>query len=326
MIRVFISYANIDRKLAERFRDYLIDAEPTKFKPILVELVKKPSESFNEKMAYYLENCDVFIPLITENSLKSRWVNQEIGFAYSLRKIYQIDLIPIVHNREEMDKGFINKYVGLDFVWDEKDVTKTFEEVKNYMLEKVPYPIEIHHPKITFHFEGHSPEVTTCPANKNIHDINAELLIENIGKREIKYLQLGIVYPPSFYLSHYNIEDKHTEIERVPKVLEQNFPVNVALTLFEIKNFYPRTFKKISLSFYRPKQFFHRGDRLSFGIYVAPEGYDPLTYEVSCGLKLKDDNVTIYLYDCYANDEVDVSYSSTFLLPKKVINEKKEME
>ena len=78
--RVFICYSRRDGSLEKKLRDYLkkIGAEP-------MSDVDIPSGvPFPEEIRTKIGYAHVFIPLLTEESSRRPWVNQEIGYATAL--------------------------------------------------------------------------------------------------------------------------------------------------------------------------------------------------------------------------------------------------
>lgn len=104
---IFIAYAHEDEALAIRVRDSL--ARIQEFEPYLAVDYPSPGENFKDRIMNAIENCRFFIVFLTENGLKSQWVNQELGYACGVKKRKRnYRIIPISKNGLPL-KGFITK-------------------------------------------------------------------------------------------------------------------------------------------------------------------------------------------------------------------------
>lgn len=103
-IRIFISHHMDDIKEAEDLKGY-IDKQDY-LKAVLVVDDSKPNELFEKQVEDGITGASYFVPILTCNSLKSIWVNQEIGFA----KGYGVQIYSLIE-RDIMEnlKGFIHK-------------------------------------------------------------------------------------------------------------------------------------------------------------------------------------------------------------------------
>lgn len=100
--KIFISYDTHDEELVTKITDSLtrIGLEPFKVPDhisINADLVDKVIEAIKDS------NC--FVPIITQTSIKSQWVNQEIGYAYSRE---ELPIFPVVEKGLQI-KGFIHQ-------------------------------------------------------------------------------------------------------------------------------------------------------------------------------------------------------------------------
>lgn len=82
---VFLSYSNIDRRIAGLLKQYL--ETYSGFNAFLAHSDINVSNNWRIKIIDSLNTTDVFIPLLTSSSKHSVFVNQEIGIAYALKKI-----------------------------------------------------------------------------------------------------------------------------------------------------------------------------------------------------------------------------------------------
>jgi len=104
IIKVFLSYSTIDKILTGKIKNYLEDYGLEVF---LAHEDIAPSAEWQKVVLQNLENCDVFIPIITENFKSSEWTDQEIGIALAKGKFIiplSIDIVPY---------GFLNKLQSL---------------------------------------------------------------------------------------------------------------------------------------------------------------------------------------------------------------------
>lgn len=124
VLRIFISYADIDRAKMRSVEKII--KEHVSLKPIIIADNRQTLKTLDEKVAKGIKSCDYFIPILTKESIKTQWINQEIGFARALdKKIY-----PII-DREIIDdlKGFIHKGVDLPYYY-EISLSKRSENIK----------------------------------------------------------------------------------------------------------------------------------------------------------------------------------------------------
>lgn len=104
-VRIFISHASDDIRKAEEVRDYIEEQEY--LFPILIVRDKQPNELIEKQVEQGIKSADYFVPILTNNSLNSIWVNQEIGYAKGIeRQIYALIQDETVDNL----KGFIHKH------------------------------------------------------------------------------------------------------------------------------------------------------------------------------------------------------------------------
>jgi hypothetical protein len=86
---VFVSHSAKDRVYIEIIRGAL---RGTGARPYVAEEDVTPGAQISEKIRRKIEDCDLFLLLVTQNSLVSSFVNQEVGYALGLEKL----LLPIV--------------------------------------------------------------------------------------------------------------------------------------------------------------------------------------------------------------------------------------
>ncbi len=132
--KIFISYCSEDIKLVEILRKKLQFSKY--FKPIIVADRKEPMSSLSSKVETSLQECDIIIPILTEKSIYTQWINQEIGYSKALKTI---EIIPLVQ-RDIVDrlKGFIHKQVDLShsFELNEKNFNETIRLLVSFLNSK----------------------------------------------------------------------------------------------------------------------------------------------------------------------------------------------
>ena len=119
---VFISYSSLDQDKV----DYLVREfkNNSSFKPLVIAFNREPTKPLTEKVVRGIKDCFCIIPILTSNSIKTQWINQEIGFAKGIGK----EIIPIVDSNiiNEL-KGFIHKQIDLPYNYKSNIENKTTE-------------------------------------------------------------------------------------------------------------------------------------------------------------------------------------------------------
>ena len=106
IVRVFISYSHLDRKLAGGIKSTLDEYGMAVF---LAHEDIEPTRQWQDVILGKLKRCDVFLPLLTKQFSDSSWVDQESGIAVAMDKF----IIPV---KLDVDPyGFIEKYQALKF-------------------------------------------------------------------------------------------------------------------------------------------------------------------------------------------------------------------
>lgn len=103
-LRIFFSYNTIDKKIMGKLKSYLEDMG---FEVFLAHEDISPCEEWQDEIIKNLQRCDIFIPLLTDNFMKSEWTNQEIGVAINENKF----IIPLQININP--PGFLGKIQSL---------------------------------------------------------------------------------------------------------------------------------------------------------------------------------------------------------------------
>jgi hypothetical protein len=107
-INVFIAHSNKDKISAHNFFICLQKIDP--FIPYMAEYYTNPGEDYKNRIMMQLEQSTFVIFLLTENGMNSQWVNQEIGYAYALRKKNKgIPIVLPISSKKLELKGLITK-------------------------------------------------------------------------------------------------------------------------------------------------------------------------------------------------------------------------
>ena len=80
MLTAFISYSHLDREFGGQARDVLGEVGIDAF---LAHEDLEMSEEWQQRILEELRHCDLFVPLLSKNFLKSPWAPQEAGFIAS---------------------------------------------------------------------------------------------------------------------------------------------------------------------------------------------------------------------------------------------------
>lgn len=97
--KVFISHSVRDQSLVILLENLLSKFEISVF---VAEWYLSPGEPIDKKVFEQIESSDCIVVLLTQNGIRSNWVQQEIGYSLKLNK----PIIPIV------EKGINSKDLG----------------------------------------------------------------------------------------------------------------------------------------------------------------------------------------------------------------------
>jgi hypothetical protein len=102
-VKVFVSHSSADSNRLKSLEKLLSEHG---LKPVVVIKTRSLKTYFADKVKKAIKSSDYVIPIITEVSMKSQWVNQEIGFAEAC----DLPIYPIIESRIKDElKGFINR-------------------------------------------------------------------------------------------------------------------------------------------------------------------------------------------------------------------------
>jgi len=127
-MKIFIAYQSRDVKFVD-----MISTTLTRIghEPVVVENTSLPGENITSKVLSALNQFDIFMPIITRNSINSQWLNQEIGYAIAKKStIFQginisFDFIlPIIEKSTSSNiKGFLVNIEGIGFERNNPELT-----------------------------------------------------------------------------------------------------------------------------------------------------------------------------------------------------------
>lgn len=102
-IQAFLSYSSKDKEIAGQVKENL---EKYGIEAFLAHEDIEVSEDWKEVIIKKLEDCEIFIPIISNNFKESDWADQESGIAFYQKKI----IAPIYIDKPPY--GFIGKFQG----------------------------------------------------------------------------------------------------------------------------------------------------------------------------------------------------------------------
>jgi len=112
-IRVFLSHASADSALANKVRALLFRRLNA---PVVTNEDLSAGQDWQSQLRKELEKADVFVALLTPNSITDSWVLQETGAAWALEK----PIIPLVTRLDILDRFPIQ--LRTYAAWDLKDL------------------------------------------------------------------------------------------------------------------------------------------------------------------------------------------------------------
>jgi hypothetical protein len=126
--QVFVSHAPADLGLAQE----LFSTVKNFPFGVNIALEEVESERNRGRLESRLANSDVVFPLLTARSVESRWVNQEIGYAFA----NGVPILPL-YTDESLRDGFVSDVDGISI--DRNDVTVTvFDIIRHLRAELAP--------------------------------------------------------------------------------------------------------------------------------------------------------------------------------------------
>lgn len=130
--KIFISYSDNDRNKMRSIEKLI--SNHNLLKAIIVADNRNALELLSTKVKAGIESCDYFVPILTEQSICTQWINQEIGYATALKK----EIIPIVQTQIMSElRGFIHKQLDLSYGFEGNTKSKLSEASKFTRKAKV---------------------------------------------------------------------------------------------------------------------------------------------------------------------------------------------
>jgi len=113
--KIFVSYDSKHDKQEMLSLKESIDQNSAMNAIVLTEKERnQPHMSFPSKVAEGIDECDTFMPILTRESIKNQWVNQEIGYAIAKDK----DFCALLEKDLRKDlSGFIHRESDLPFTF-----------------------------------------------------------------------------------------------------------------------------------------------------------------------------------------------------------------
>lgn len=145
-LRTFLSYeSEHDNLLAGALKR---DLENFGINAFIAHSDIKGSQEWMKEIINALDQCDIFIPLITDSYNQSFWTQQESGYAYAKGK----KIIPIKNGQNP--NGFIQIYQAIPLKYEEinfeegkiyYDCSKTIEIIIQLMLDDESFHLNMRH-------------------------------------------------------------------------------------------------------------------------------------------------------------------------------------
>jgi len=143
--RAFIGYSSEDEELAQYIHDCL--GRIIQIQPYKAEIYLEFGEDSKKKLQNELDNSYFMVVLLTDRGMYSQWVNQEIGYAYALKRRLKPALrglphiIPISESQLK-SKGFITKDT-IDIIFlDKFPLELVIANVVSTMRKHIPRGLE----------------------------------------------------------------------------------------------------------------------------------------------------------------------------------------
>jgi len=116
--KLFISYSSEDNEKVEIIIKTL--AYNSLFEPFIVSNTREPNKALVKKVTEGIDSAFCLISVLTSQSIKTQWINQEIGYAYCKN----IPIIPII------ERSILNDLKGIIHI--QNDCPYTFETISEF--------------------------------------------------------------------------------------------------------------------------------------------------------------------------------------------------
>jgi len=126
--QLFISYANENINKVKLIKDEL--ANNPFFEPLIVADRRKANNALSDLVKKGIESSYCFIPILSPESFRTQWINQEIGYAEGVK----ITMKPIVESSILKDlKGFIHSQNQCPYTYRYRPSPYKSSENKDFM-------------------------------------------------------------------------------------------------------------------------------------------------------------------------------------------------
>lgn len=166
LTRVFVAYSSEDKDFVA---DVVASLNNAGLEPYIAEWDNNADTHLTSKVEKGISESLHFVPILSKSSVYEQWINQEIGFAYSLKYLYEIqkdqllikrrplmgaavkdypdalnpiEIYPIVYKPlKDVVKGWINRDIDLilyddnDRDWKRHTIFRLFSQIR-YRLER----------------------------------------------------------------------------------------------------------------------------------------------------------------------------------------------
>lgn len=124
---LFISYSNNNLTKVKLIKKELTDH--AYFEPLIIAFNREPNKTLITKVTEGIDSSFAIIPILTRDSIKTQWINQEIGYSQGIKKL----IYPIVESIILDDlKGFIHKQNDIPYTY-QIDTEHIGQENKSFM-------------------------------------------------------------------------------------------------------------------------------------------------------------------------------------------------
>jgi len=123
-MKIFLSYSIQDKVQAGQIKNKL---EKYGMDVFLAHEDIQPSAEWVDTILTQLKDCDLFIPILTDNFDNSDWTDQETGIAFAHKK----SILPIKMKNDP--HGFISRYQALSI---DENIESTIKHLINVLASK----------------------------------------------------------------------------------------------------------------------------------------------------------------------------------------------
>ena len=132
MTKTFISYSNTDREFVERL---VVDLDAAGVDVFYDQRVK-PGESWAESLSLAIESAQFLLVVLSPNSVKSKWVEQEVRIALAREAEGKAHVVPLLLQECDIPDFLEDKtYASFD-----KDYKAGLDRVIPLLTGKAPKP------------------------------------------------------------------------------------------------------------------------------------------------------------------------------------------